>query len=69
LDSEGVIEAFSSMTIALSNPSDVSRTFYMIAPSEQERHSWVDAISHNIMTYCVRPSPMIDDKLRFGYII
>jgi hypothetical protein len=59
LDSEGVIEAFSSMTIALSNPSDVSRTFYMIAPSEQERHSWVDAISHNIMTYC-RSSEALD---------
>ncbi|XP_003383244.1 PREDICTED: uncharacterized protein LOC100634423 [Amphimedon queenslandica] len=51
LASEGAVDAFSSLNLAFSNPEDASRTFYMIAPSEQERHLWVEAISHNIIEY------------------
>ena len=51
--SDGVADAFSSQTVALSNPEDGSRTFYMIAPSDQERHSWVEDINHNIQAYKV----------------
>lgn len=52
--SEGVADAFNSQTIALSNPQDSSRTFYMIAASEQERHAWTDAINENIDAYKVK---------------
>ena len=51
--SEGVADAFNSQTVALTNSQDSSRTFYMVASSEQERHAWTDAINENIDAYKV----------------
>ena len=53
LASEGIAEAFRSQSVAVTNPENSSRTFYMIAPSNQERTAWVEAIQHNLQSYRV----------------
>ena len=53
LASEGIAEAFRSQSIAVTSPENSSRTFYMIAPSNQERTAWVEAIQHNLHSYRV----------------
>lgn len=54
LSQDGVADAFRSQTISVSNSDSRSRTFYMIAPSNDERDSWVEAIRTNITAYAVR---------------
>ena len=51
LASEGIAEAFRSQSVAVTNSENSSRTFYMIAPSLQERDGWAEAIQHNIEAY------------------
>ena len=53
LSQDGVADAFRSQTISVSNSDSCSRTFYMIAPSDEERGAWVDAIHNNICAHAV----------------
>lgn len=54
LANEGVAEAFRSQTVSVTNSQHSSRTYYMVAPSEQERENWVESITKNSQTYAVR---------------
>jgi len=51
LAKEGVAEAFRCQTLSVTSPQYGSRTFYMIAPSNEERDSWVAAIQANLRAY------------------
>ena len=53
LSQDGVADVFRSQTISVSNSDSCSRTFYMIAPSNEERIDWVDAIHNNIRAHAV----------------
>ena len=39
--------------MAFVDPQDVSRTFYMVASTDEERDAWVEAIEGNISAYIV----------------
>ena len=54
LGTEGVAEAFRSQTVSISNAQHMSRTFYMIAASNEEREAWITAINDNSKAYAVR---------------
>ena len=54
LDTDGVAETFRSTTLSVTNSQHLSRTFYMVAPSDTERESWVESITNNIRAYSVR---------------
>ena len=53
LATDGVADIFHSQTISVNNPEYSSRTFYMIASSNEEREAWVHAIDSNIKAYAV----------------
>ena len=53
LDAEGVAETFRSTTLSVTNSQHFSRTYYMVAPSDTERESWVESITNNIRSYSV----------------
>ena len=53
LSNDGVAEAFRSQTISVTNSQHSSRTYYMVAPSEQERENWVESITKNFQSYAV----------------
>ena len=46
-------EAFNSQSVAFVDPQDTSRTFYMVASTDQERDAWIEAIQGNISAYVV----------------
>lgn len=54
LSQDGVADVFRRQTISVSNSNSCSRTFYMIAPSNEEKSAWVDAIQNNIGAHAVR---------------
>ena len=54
LATEGVAETFRSQTISVSNTQSSSRTYYMVAPSDDERERWVESITKNIRAYAVK---------------
>ena len=56
LGTEGVAEAFRSQTVSISNAQHMSRTFYMIAASNEERDAWITTINNNIKAYAVSSS-------------
>lgn len=56
LATEGIAEAFRSLSLAVASPENASRTFYIIAPSNEERNAWVDAIKKNLEMYQVSHS-------------
>ena len=62
LGTEGVAEVFRSQTVSVSNAQHTSRTFYMIAASNEERDAWTTVINSNIKAYAVSPSNGIDER-------
>ena len=54
LAADGVAETFRSQTISITNNQHSSRTYYMMAPSDQERERWVELINKNIRAFAVR---------------
>ena len=52
-------EAFNSQSVAFVDPQDTSRTFYMVASTDQERDAWVEAIRGNISAYTVSSSQAV----------